>query len=45
MLGGGTDLIPKMKQKEIKPENIITIKKIPGFDTIESDDQNSLTIV
>lgn len=35
VLGGGTDLIPKMKHSLLSPEIIVSIKKIPGLRRIE----------
>ncbi len=34
IIAGGTDLLVSMKKKEIRPEYIINIKKIPGMDHI-----------
>lgn len=44
ILAGGTDLIPKMKQKLIRPRAIINIKKIPGLDLIKIDEFDRLSI-
>jgi carbon-monoxide dehydrogenase medium subunit len=35
LLAGGTDLIPKMKQRLLEPENIINLKKIPELNGIK----------
>jgi len=34
-LAGGTDLIPKMKQKLIEPKHVVNLKKIPEMGVIE----------
>ncbi|MFC2013674.1 FAD binding domain-containing protein [Chloroflexota bacterium] len=42
---GGTDLLPKMKRREIKaPEYIIDLKGVPGLDYIKYDEAGGLRI-
>lgn len=38
ILAGGTDLIPKMKQRLLEPEHIVNIKKIPELTGIKETD-------
>ncbi|MBI4595433.1 MAG: xanthine dehydrogenase family protein subunit M [Candidatus Tectomicrobia bacterium] len=38
VLAGGTDLLPMMKQREVTPEFIVNIKKIPDLAYIREDD-------
>jgi CO/xanthine dehydrogenase FAD-binding subunit len=45
LIAGGTDLIPQLKQREIKlPTHIIDLKNIPGLDYIEYDKTKGLAI-
>src|SRR3972149_9002050 len=44
VIAGGTDLLPNMKQRLIKPEYLIDLKAIDGMDTINDDDVNGLRI-
>ena len=37
VLAGGVDLVPKMRQRKIKPECVVSLQGIPGLDYIESD--------
>lgn len=34
-IAGGTDLMVKMKDKQVRPQYLISLKNIPGLDTIE----------
>jgi CO/xanthine dehydrogenase FAD-binding subunit len=45
LLAGGTDLLPKMKRREIKaPKYVIDLKGIPDLDHIDSDDEKGLSL-
>jgi len=44
LMAGGTDIIPPMKDRAIKPDYIIDIKGIPGLDKIEYDEKEGLKI-
>ena len=44
LLAGGTDLIPKLKQKLIRPKAVINLKKIPGLDFVKADGVSSVSI-
>ncbi len=45
LLEGGTDLIPQVKRREIAPpEYVVDMKKIPGLDAIDYDEQAGLRI-
>jgi len=44
ILAGGTDLLVKMKKKEVIPKVVISLKGIPNLDKIEWDDGNGLRI-
>jgi len=35
VLAGGVDLVPRMRQRKIKPECVVTIQRIPGLDYIK----------
>jgi len=39
VLAGGTDLIPKMKQRLLEPKNIINLKKIKALEGIKETDK------
>ena len=39
VLAGGTDLIPKMKQRLLEPKNIVNLKKIKALEGIKETDQ------
>jgi CO/xanthine dehydrogenase FAD-binding subunit len=44
-IAGGTDLLPKMKRREIKaPEYVIDLKALPNLDYITYDDKKGLSI-
>jgi carbon-monoxide dehydrogenase medium subunit len=43
-LAGGTDLLVKMKQRRLVPGYLVNLKKIPGMDTIEFDEEKDLRI-
>lgn len=43
-MAGATDLIPPMKDKVISPEYLIDLKRIPGLDGLEYDEQEGLKI-
>jgi len=44
ILAGGTDLLVKMKQKQLQPEVLIDIKGIQGMDFISHDQKDGLLI-
>lgn len=44
VMAGGTDLMVKMRLRAIAPEVLISLKNIPGLDTITMDSQKGLTI-
>ena len=45
LLAGGTDLLPKMKRREIEaPKYVIDLKGIPNLDHIEYDDTKGLSL-
>lgn len=44
VMAGATDLIPPMKDKVIKPEYLIDLKKIPGLNYLEYDEDEGLKI-
>jgi carbon-monoxide dehydrogenase medium subunit len=44
IMAGGTDVIPLLKDRVIKPECIIDLKKIPGLDTLEFTQGKGLKI-
>lgn len=44
IIAGGTDLIPKMKRREIVPELLIGLGGIPGMETIRDSGADGLTI-
>ncbi len=44
VIAAGTDLLVQMKHKEVKPQYIIDLKRIPGLDYIRYDDQSGLQI-
>jgi aerobic carbon-monoxide dehydrogenase medium subunit len=45
VMAGGTDLIPKLKMRQIEaPEYIIDLKNIPGLDYIKYDAKNGLRL-
>lgn len=44
VLAGGTDLLPKMYQKQLEPAHIVNIKKIPGLDKIVFNEKKGLTL-
>ena len=37
LMAGGTDLIPKMKQRLLDPSNIVSLKYIPELEGIRDD--------
>ncbi len=37
VLAGGVDLVARMRRREIKPEYLVCLQKIPGLDYIEGD--------
>ena len=44
-IAGGTDLLPKMKRREIKtPKYVIDLKALPNLDYIKYDDKKGLSI-
>jgi len=44
ILAGGVDLVSRMMRWQIKPEYVISIRKIPGLDYIEGDGKSGLKI-
>jgi carbon-monoxide dehydrogenase medium subunit len=44
VLAGGTDLIPRMRRKLVRPKALINIKKVPGLDKITYRKGKGLTI-
>ncbi len=44
VMAGGTDLLIKMRHAGLKPSAIISLKQIPGLDTITFDKQGGLVI-
>lgn len=44
VLAGGVDLIPRMRERKIKPEYVVNIQRIPGLDYIEGDGTGGLKI-
>lgn len=44
VIAGGTDLIPQMRNREIKPEYVINIARLPGLDYITYDVKEGLRI-
>ena len=43
VLAGGTDLIPKMKQRLLEPENIINLKNIKELESIKERGKGQIT--
>ncbi len=44
IMGGGTDLLPSMKQRIFKPNYLLNLCAIPNLDLIEFDEQSGLRI-
>lgn len=44
VLAGGTDLIPDMYYREVAPEHVVSIKRIPGLNHITYDESKGLTL-
>ena len=44
VIAGGTDLVPRMKWGEIRPEVVMGINQIPGLAEIQFDDKNGLSL-
>lgn len=44
VLAGGTDLLPRLKQRLLNIKYLINLKKIPGLDGIEHDPKQALKI-
>ena len=44
LLAGGTDLIPRLKQKLIKPKAVINLKKIKGLDFVKTYGKSGLSL-
>jgi 4-hydroxybenzoyl-CoA reductase subunit beta len=44
IIGGGTDLLPSMKQGIFKPAVLLTLEKIPDLDRLEWDAQGGLRL-
>ena len=44
LLAGGTDLIPKLKQKLIKPKAVVNLKKIKGLDFVKPYGKSGLSL-
>jgi len=41
VLAGGVDLVPSMRRREIQPQYVVSIQRIPGLHYIESDGTGS----
>jgi len=44
IIGGGTDLLPSMKQRIFKPKYVVNLCTIPDLDQIELDERSGLRI-
>lgn len=44
LLAGGTDLIPKLRQKLIKPKAVINLKRISGLDFVKAYGKSGLSL-
>jgi 4-hydroxybenzoyl-CoA reductase subunit beta len=44
IIGGGTDLLPSMKQRIFKPKHVLTLCTIPDLDRIEFNERSGLRI-
>jgi len=44
VLAGGIDLAPSMRQRQIQPEYVVSLQRIPGLDYIEGDGQKGLRL-
>lgn len=44
LFAGGVDLIPRMRNRKIKPEYVVNIGKIPGLDYIKGSGKDGLKI-
>ena len=44
LFAGGVDLIPRMRNRKIKPEYVVNIQKIPGLDYIKGSGKDGLKI-
>lgn len=44
LCAGGVDLIPRMRNRKIKPEYVVNIQKIPGLDYIKGSGKEGLRI-
>ena len=44
VMGGGTDVLPSMKQRVLRPRYVIHLDAIPGLDQIEFDERSGLRI-
>jgi len=44
VLAGGTDLIPDMYYREVAPEHVVSIKRIPGLNYITYDESKGLAL-
>ena len=42
VLAGGVDLVLKMRLRELQPEYVVSLQKIPGLDYVESDGETGL---
>jgi carbon-monoxide dehydrogenase medium subunit len=42
ILAGGVDLVLKMRRREIQPETVISIQKVPGLDQVEANGNGGL---
>ena len=43
-MGGGTDLLPSMKQRVIRPRVLVSLQRVKGLDAITYDKQSGLRI-
>ena len=44
ILAGGLDLVSKMRRWQIKPECVVSIRRIPGLDYIEGNGKSGVRI-
>ena len=44
IIAGGTDLMVQMRYKQIRPEYVVDVTRIPGLDYITFDDQQGLRL-
>lgn len=44
IIGGGTDILPSMKQRIFSPKYVVSLEDIPDLDRVEFDEQSGLRI-